>query len=290
MSERPNDWHHPTFVVALRARSHVTVRVNEDIRIDDVPLPNGYRGRIRLFTRRADFHGLTVPRELVIAIDGPAPSFEAMQATAIQLSDHLWPLLVVAANAPIWQSALLTAFETTPGVAERPVFHEFHQSFASINSEPPVQARYLRPGATVAFLAACLTSPKAARLARASDQYRLALMHWERSRALLALGHLFMAAEALAPAALELEQSWSGASDHDLVELWEVQHDRGGWRRGDLQAAARRELVFHGDRECHDEAKTASDIYEHGFKDYGKPSRSRIGCVIKWRRTCARRF
>lgn len=259
------------YLVVLRARSHVTVQRDAEIRLENLPVPSGGRATVRILTRRGELDGYLVPRELILAVDLESHSIdEAVEAA--RFSDQLWAYLAVAANASIGEQTLFTAFQSHPAVEERPALHEFHDAFASIDRELPVPTRYLRPEATVAFVIASLVNARGDRLYRAADQYRLALMHWIPSRPLIALGHLFMGVEALSGAALDLEKTRRGATDEDLAREWAVRVDpaTGRWRPGDLRAAARLQLIFRGDRDCHNEVAEASNIYEHGFDDYGR--------------------
>lgn len=258
------------FTVAIRARSHVTISEEDrELRIENLLIPNGSRSTVRVFTRRSELDGQRVHRDLVIVIElGAASLDEAIDAAMV--TDQFWPYFTVAANASIREQMFFTAFESTAELTTREARHEFYDHMATVDEELPLSARRLAVPATLDFISSCLQSSEAHRLYRAADQYRLALGHWTPTRSLLALGHLVMGAEALARGAVRLEMQRTGESEEDLAHRWGAVRKGGEWHIRDVIAAGRRELIFHGDAECHRDAMRASDIYEHGHDEYGK--------------------
>lgn len=256
--------------VGVRARSSVSVR-QEDSPIVLDATAEGRALKLRIWTRRSQFQGALVHRELVISGEAEGESLDSVRATVARVAGQLWPMLALACNAAIGVPVSFTGFESTPGLTAREAVHEFDFRLATVEEEPPVPSRYIRVEPTLALLQAWLTSAEGPRIYRAAQQYWLALGHWYEYDPLVALSHVFMAAEALAPAMLRREMHLTGKTSAELADAWNVaRREDGSFRSGDLQAAARRELIFPGDPQCHQDAREASDIFEHGYEDYGR--------------------
>jgi hypothetical protein len=106
-----------------------------------------------------------------------------------------------------------------------------------------------------------------ARLARATSQYHAALRYWTVSGRPLALAHLYMALEALAPAAERTERDRLGLLDEQAHASHRgLDTSRNNWKSM-LLGRVRRDVICRGDKDTYDAARAASDGLEHGFLD-----------------------
>ncbi len=259
------------FVVVVRAHSQVAVRSDDEpLVLDRFPnVAGGEPVRVSVSTRYEEqTFGIPAHRELLIEVRGGSASVETAVAELGATGSSLVPALSFATNAYIGETVPYVAYEVTPDTSERAFIQEFHPDYPDEYTTLPLSARALRGNATAQFIHAVARHKEGQRIRRAMDQYWLALSHWQPHKKALSLAHLFMAAEALAVAALRNQQTARGLSADELAKMWSVKETpRGGFRPGDVQAAARRELVFHGDKDCHRQAKRASDDFEHGLTD-----------------------
>lgn len=252
------------FVVVCRTNSSVVVRQQDPHLVLNNLNTAGRRVRVEFFTKYDEEEfGVPIPHELYIEVRGPAESLDEALTKFWQIANSLIGPLAVSSNAPIGDPHHYVAFDNTPGRSER----EFVQHVSLDERGLPHDGRYLRVRETSEFISAIVRHPQGERLQRAIEHYRFALNHWQPGREVLTVEHLFVAAEALKVIALQ------GALQHStteqLADLWNVK--RGADRRiriGDLQSAARREIVFNGDKDCHDKAAKASDGLEHGYEAF----------------------
>lgn len=252
------------YVVIFRATSAVLVRPEDGpFLLENFPA-FGCRVRVEAYTRydEEEFN-LPIPRELVIDIRGPAASLVDAVKTFTDVAIVILSPLALSANAPIGEPKLYVAFDNTPGKQER----DFLQTLIDDERGLPKTSRYLRVNATTKLVLAILRHREQGRIVRAIEQYRLALSYWEGGKETLAVAHLFMGMEALKVVALRRELAIY--TMEMLAERWSVagRGRNGKVRLGDLQASARREILFQGDKECHDRAEKASSGLEHGFED-----------------------
>jgi hypothetical protein len=70
-----------------------------------------------------------------------------------------------------------------------------------------------------------------------------------------------MGVEALSPAILRQHRKNLSKTNEQLAADWSVDRRR-------FENEARLRSIFHGDAECFDRARRASDAFEHGFLDY----------------------
>jgi hypothetical protein len=139
-------------------------------------------------------------------------------------------------------------------------------------------------------------SDEKSRIYRALQQYELALRHWYFGGEWLALSHLYMAVETLTKAVIRRECANRGIDEPTLARQNNIDpgdgkclscQKRSRWRdtlrawrretsvcrgclkrsrwRDELSAWCRKAIVFEGNREIYQAAKTASDGVEHGF-------------------------
>ena len=114
-------------------------------------------------------------------------------------------------------------------------------------------------------MAATFTSAHANRVGRAVSHYQLALSYWSTRGQPLALAHLYMALEALAPAAERTRREQLGfSSRRNTRSTLGVDVTRNNWRNV-LLGWVRRDVLCRGDKATYDAAREASDGFEHGF-------------------------
>lgn len=109
------------------------------------------------------------------------------------------------------------------------------------------------------------------------------MTYWRREDRLLALAHLFMAAEALTRAVLREHLRSTEKTEEALAAEWSVDGRK-------LEAAARKKLIFRNDATCHRAAKKASDAFEHGFDDLNVIRPMAESVIVKTARYIRRRL
>ena len=239
----------------FRGDSAVLVRPNTHFTV------NNWRtqyGSVEICYRTQYVHerGQDAPRQLWAEARGIAPSLDEAAREFAASVHSILPALSFATNATTSTLELHLCFDSTTGHARR----EFVQNH--LHEPAPVHyGRSLPADSTVALLEAVNTSAIASRLQRALAHYWLALRNWTPGSEILALAPLFMGAETLARPALESELARRRVSRHELAASLDVPER-------DLEAWARRALIFGGDEECHRRAKKASDGFEHGFLSF----------------------
>lgn len=252
-------------VVVAGANSGVILRSEDPrIRIENLRVSDR-TVTLEIFSRyEVSEFGFPVPRELVAEVRGDAESLDEARVKFNDIANSIFGLLALAANTWIEEASLWLAFESDPALTRR----AFVQSINPRQSGLPRASKFLRVPATLDLFRAVASSPHHDRLRRAIEQYRLALRYWTPGFETLAVAHLFMAAEALKVASLR--RALKAETEAQLAARWDVPYrgQRGTMRRGDLEAAARKELVFHGDSATHDAAQQASDGLEHGYADF----------------------
>jgi hypothetical protein len=164
-------------------------------------------------------------------------------------------MIAFATNAGIGPIEPHIAFEVTPGVAER----DFVEYFVPDERGLVPQSRAGDPEVIVEVVASVFSTVHSKGIAAALAHYFAALGHYYIGGEALAVGHLFMAAEALKEATLAKYCSTSGRSE-DAIMTADRHKDRGS-----LLAWTRRQQIFAGDEQLHSKVKRASDGLEHGF-------------------------
>ncbi len=244
-----------SFVIVLKGSSAVRMPHGQGARF---VLGTGQgEAAVRVLTNWAE-SGFShpIPRELWIDVRLEGGSIDEAIDKARVLASALAPVIAFATNAGIGSIEPHIAFEVTPGVAER----DFVEYFVPDERGLVPQTRAGDPDVIVAFADAVFAAAHGKRIATALAHYFAALGHYHVGGEALAVGHLFMAAEALANATLVEYCATSGRTEADIMA------EEGYERRGDLLAWARREIIFAGDNNVHSKVKNASDGLEHGFR------------------------
>ncbi len=243
------------FVIVLKGSSSVRIPLGTGARF----VLGAVQGQaeVRVLTNWAD-SGFShpIPRELWIDVRLEAGSIDEAIDQARVLASAIAPVVAFATNAGIGAMEPHVAFEVTAGMAER----DFVEYFVPDERGLVPQSRAADPDVIVATADAAFASAHWKGIATALAHYFAALGHYHVGGEALAVGHLFMAAEALREATLFEYCSTSGRSEADIMA------DEGHEHRGHLLAWARREIIFAGDGEVYSAAKRASDGLEHGFR------------------------
>lgn len=206
-----------------------------------------------------------VPRRMYSQIRGTAESLDLAIGTFNLTASWLSNLISVANNAAIDTVRPEFAYCADDDVAER----DFFQSYIPAEEGIPGVSHRIRNSATVALATAIVKHERTRKLRTATAQYAHALQHWRTGEDLLAVSHLYMAAECLGNVAMAKYMKSEGMSEDDLVDLWNVQWDRNCPKemKYSLASAARRELIFCGDRETYRKAGQIRNAFFHGNDD-----------------------
>lgn len=287
---------HATYKVVLRcAETLLRIRSGEGIHVTPITTEYGvFELKIVTRTDKVKHIETPIPRELWIEVTGPAPSLDTAINIAALNANHYARQIAFGTNA--WHGLLLVhlAYECTPGVRERIFFQNWVRDEIGL----PRVARDIDCGLMVRLFAAIvqLTPQDRARVFRSIVQYTDALQHWKKGNELYALAHMYMGVEAITPVAIrsevqrrglanrkELERALSGPPP-DSLWLRVVGHFyrlAGGYIPSGLDAWARRELIFCGDKETFSTAKRASDHLEHGLSPHHDVAYLAVQCLEK---------
>ncbi len=230
----------------------------------------GYGGDLGVIdiglTTRLEDVGAPEPlaRELLLEVNCWALGATDALTRATEATSGLAMLLAFAANAHVGMPVPCVAFESAPGLSRR----RYWQGLVPMESGMPPVKRHLDAQLLFPFLQAVLTSTERERVVRAVGQYDIALQHWTVPTRPLALAHLYMALEALAPAVERVERARLGLSDERAhAEHRKVELERSNWKEV-LLGWVRRDVICGGDKATYDTARKASDGFEHGSEDF----------------------
>lgn len=228
--------------------------------LQDLPADEG-PVEVALATRYEDA-GLTdlVPHELVLEVHVHAPDADAAVAAGGAVAGGLVAMVSLAVNAHVPPPEPHLAYESAPGLSRR----RFWQRDLPLQTGLPVPGRMLTDTVLFPLLQAIFASSETQRLARAVSQYHVALRYWTTAGRPLALAHLYMALEALGPAAERAERARLGLADERAHAVHRgVDVTRSNWKEV-LLGWVRRDVLCRGDKATYDAARKASDGLEHG--------------------------
>jgi hypothetical protein len=255
------------YVVVARARASAVFKQDDfyslNYKVDNNP-PARMIFRTRYVDKKLDH---LIPEDLWVQIECSADSIvQAMEAYG-NGAREIVGIIGVVANAYMGNVEAHIAFEVTDAVDER----EYFQAFLPERPITVVPGRLIDVGAVRSLLGAMVANlePERDRLMRAIAQYQLALQNWTLGSEVLAVASLFMAVENLKTAALRKHLRDRGVDDAKLAAEWGYKKDGTMKMAPYLDEQARIRLVFHGDADCHREAKWVSDQFEHGLKNFG---------------------
>lgn len=245
------------YVVVLRALSAAIFKPTSPFRVVDHITSFG-KADIIFYTHYEDLGlGVSVPRYLLIDVRGKAPSLNDAMKNFKAGAMNLVTSVAFSVNAYIDSPNIYLAFDITPGKEER----EFFQTQFPDRSGELERSRYANSEATAKFHTALFKAKNAERLRRAVGQYHLALGHWEFGKEILAIEHLFIAAEIITPVIrTRLFEEYETDADGLAEQL--------GVEKNKLDSEIRRKYIFQDDTECYKKAKLASDSFEHGFEPF----------------------
>lgn len=246
----------PEYIVVSRAASALYFPENGYFRVNSFPSPFGPL-QLLFQTRRSWLkdHQTPVPRGLWVEIRGQAPTLRDALDLFPQIAGTVCPILTFVANAPTEPLVPELAFDRSPDSPEREFFQQFLFDERLL---PFVRPKF--PGDSARALMELMSKhPDQDRIHRAMAQYHAAVQSWFVGGEIMALGHLYMAVEALTPVAIRSHlKAAGGISREKLATQWgvEVRH---------LDSEARKRLIFDNDAELYSRAKEASDGFEHGY-------------------------
>jgi hypothetical protein len=208
----------------------------------------------------------SVPRELIVEVRGRAGSLEEAAGKFQLIASPIGTLTGFTANVKVSPLQVHLAYESTAGAADRP----FLEVFLPDEQGAVPDGRLVRGDLLQALCLAFFTLEKEpGQVSRALRQYELALREWYLGGEWLALGHLYMAVEALTEAVLRKARADGGfATTGELARSLGFNIEIQGPGRRDQQerfrGKLREKLIFHGDTVTYQAAKKASDGLEHG--------------------------
>ncbi|MBK9517983.1 MAG: hypothetical protein IPO09_11610 [Anaeromyxobacter sp.] len=249
----------PKFVVVMRGTTFARIRPGEQIVVAGIPTVEGPVTCVVRTHFVDEGFDAAVPRGIFVEVSGPAATAQKAMGAFPNAAMFLKSLLSVAANASVGDLEIELALDVTPGRME----HEFVQRFLPAPTGLPVPGRWLDLDATMAFLQTFGHNPDLARLSRAAVHYDLALRAWRPEQKSMALSHLFVGMEALTPVVRRRLKLEMAVDEEGLAKEWAIP-------KKSLDAEIRRRVLFKGDDVTYQDAKEASDAYEHSYKGFSE--------------------
>lgn len=249
------------WVVVLLAAGAAELLPDHRVQLQFHP-PDSDPVTVRLWTRYEDV-GLPalLPRELVLEVRLQAADTDAAVRTASAVAGNLGSLLSFAVNAHVAPAEAYLAYECAPGLTRR----RFWQQDVDFQQGLPGPRRLIDQALLFPLLNAVFGSGELPRLSRALGQYDAALGHWTTQGRPLALADLYIALEALGPAAERAERQRLGLpGEREHAAHRGVDLSRSNWR-SELLSRVRRDVLCQGDKQTYDAALEASNGLEHGY-------------------------
>jgi len=250
--------------VILAARGGAFLMPDRIIELNRVPT-DAEPADVKLYTRYQDV-GLetALPRELLFDVRITASSIDEAFGKAGVVAGGLAIMISFAVNAYVDMPQKWIAFQNQAALSAR----QYAQNYVVFETEMPHAVRAIKADLLLPYLEAVIGAAEGERLARAITQYNLALNYWSARGRPLTLAHLYMAIEALAPAVeSRLRQAAGYPSKEAHAAARGVDLTEQNWN-GLLLARIRRDEICRGDTTVYNEARKASDGFEHGFMAY----------------------
>jgi hypothetical protein len=276
-----------TFVTVLRAPSSVRVSPTEAfvLGFEDVNGKSTVTVRTRYVSPQEG--GDALPRELWFEVVNSGIDHRQAMAAAFSQASVLKSLISGAMNAYTDELQVERSFDGCDDHDD----HAFFQNMLTDEVGLPRLTRRLDLEAFDGFCKALMAHPRRDRLMRGIAQYELAIKHWIPGQETLALAHLFMAMEALTPVAREIAIADAGGKEA-LMSKWGLNRRACSscgveYGDGELDANVRRRVLFQEDDDVYNEAKDASDGFEHGYLGYAtvyahaERNRDRLGVLAR---------
>jgi hypothetical protein len=229
--------------------------------------------RLTILTRTDTVEGFEspLPRELCIEVIGPSADLQTALTISTAIANDFARQFAFLANA--WQGVvnLHLAFDSAAGERDR----EFVQSWIADEGGVPRIARVVHPELMARAITALSGADEKdiARILRAIRQYTDALRYWRTGQELYALSCLWMGVEAITKPIALREVAWRGLKDR--TELPKTENDKYP------EAWVRRVIIFKGDDETYQLARSASDGLEHGFASLAEAHEKAIKSMEK---------
>lgn len=249
------------FRVVCRAPATVLFRPGDSFEVpykfDSVPITLTFR------TRYLDRSmSSPVPGDLWMDAEGPAADLRSAVSIFTNGGRLIGAMMALCANASLRELEPEVAYETTLGVERR----QFMQRYV-----PPDRynftSRYFDPDSLSEVITLIAQHQDRDRITRAIASYAEALGHWRSGSELMALSHLFIAAEALKTAAWRTEARRQGIDREALAAQWGFNPNGRMSIAPFVDQEARLRLVFANDQACLTKARATSDAYEHGLSN-----------------------
>jgi hypothetical protein len=249
--------------VIARAASSALVRPTEQLQVN--ASLDGRPVTLKFRTRYLD-QGFSdrVPGDLWMDAEGEASDLRLAASAFTNLGRDVAAILALGANAFVAPLEEEVIYDATPNIDKR----EYLQRYVPPDT-PSLTSRFIDTSACAELVSAFARSGERDRIVRATSQYYEALRNWRSGSELLALSHLFMGVEAVKKACWRSYLAVAGTTKEQLAAQWGYKEDGRLSIDAFLDLEARLRLVFQGDRECHQVAKTTSDHFEHGFSNAG---------------------
>lgn len=269
------------YVVVLRARTAARFLPEagcEATLHDATFAPQGVR--IRVFTRWASEGGNEVPRELIVEVRGNAATIDDAIETFSRLARPVATIIGFVANVQVGPLEVHLAYDASPERDSR----EFAEVFIADERGPVSAGRRVRPHLVETVWSAMMSDAlDIARLNRAMRHYELALRNWYIGGEWLALNHLWIAGENLTKAVVRATAAARGVTEEALARSFGLATDdpqRPRWKDL-LGARVRQAIIFAGDDDTYQTAKSASDGLEHGIWELNRIAENAIRCTDK---------
>ena len=250
----------PRYVVVLRGSSAAQFSETDHLILKGLQIPTGPTDFI--FRTRYVDEGFEarIPRELWVDVRGPAPNLNTAVQTFGSVAGDLAIVLAVGSNAQIETLDVELAYDETPGLRER----KFFQSFLPDEQGIPRAGRRPDANAVRLLIIAVAQHAERERIHRAMAHYYEALRNWAPGRETVAVGYLWIGMESLTPLAVREECSKAGFAVNardQLAQQLGVDEEK-------LDAEIRLQVLFQGDKECYDQARSARVGLQHGFMSF----------------------
>lgn len=252
-----------TFVVLMKASSGATFGKRERLQINYGDHPGALT--LTFSTRRADLGlGVETSIELLVEARGEAGSLDEATESFSVMANIACAVIATASNAAVAPVKIVAAYEVTAlGVAG-----DYFQRYMPDPPPALLQNRRVDVALLQAIFPAFGAHEKRERLVRAVDHYRISLLNSLPGQDLLAFNPLWICVEALTPPLLERELKRTDLDRDGLYQAFGLPASEfPGVRNRNLDGAVRERFIFHGDHACYQDAKKASDGYEHAFMD-----------------------
>jgi hypothetical protein len=275
------------FAVVLRASSAIRIPSTKHMQMNIVE--DVGQTTLTFRTRYLSFGGEPekFPRELWVEAWVPAADLDEAMRRGQDRANTVTSVLSMAMNAATEHLQIEFAFD----ICAEHDDHQFFENCMLDESGLPRLARTLDVEECLGFLGDLMAHPAVDRLLRAISQYEVALRYWLPGQETLALGHLYMAMEALTPVVRDIQIAEYGGRDA-LTDAWGVaptvcRKCGEQIRAADLDAETRRRVLFQGEDQVYQGAKRASDALEHGFlafdaiREQAVEYRDRLGFLVR---------